>query len=82
MNEVTTNLLQIKTCVIGLKFEAKTGMKTSRPSAKDCAKRILGYTTKQRPTYDKLIEQMTKLEAEASKIVKVGQSITINLNKL
>jgi hypothetical protein len=28
-----------------------------------------------------LIEQMTKLEAEASKIVKVGQSITINLNK-
>jgi hypothetical protein len=82
MSEVTTNLLQIKACIIGLKFEAKTGMKTSRPSAKDCAKRILGYTAKQRPTYDKLIEQMTKLEAEASKIVKVGQSITINLNKL
>ena len=79
MSEVTTNLLQIKTCIIGLKYEAKTGMPISRPSARDCAKRILGYTTKQRPSYDKLIESMTKLEAEASKIVKVGQTVTVQL---
>ena len=79
MSETTTNLLQIKTCIIGLKFEAKTGMKTSVPSARDCAKRILGYTAKQRPSYDKLIESMTKLEAEASKIVKVGQTVTVQL---
>ena len=79
MSETTTNLLQIKTCIIGLKFEAKTGMKTSVPSARDCAKRILGYTSKQRPSYDKLIESMTKLEAEASKIVKVGQTVTVQL---
>ena len=81
MSEVTTNLLQIKACIIGLKFEAKTGLLMSRPSARDCAKRILGYTSKQRPSYDKLIESMTKLEAEASKIVKVGQSIVIQLSK-
>ena len=79
MSETTTNLLQIKTCIIGLKFEAKTGIKTSVPSARDCAKRILGYTAKQRPSYDKLIESMTKLEAEASKIVKVGQTVTVQL---
>ena len=79
MSEVTTNLLQIKTCIIGLKFEAKTGLLMSRPSARDCAKRILGYTSKQRPSYDKLIESMTKLEAEASKIVKVGQTVTVQL---
>ena len=81
MSEVTTNLMQIKACIIGLKFEAKTGLKTSVPSARDCAKRILGYTSKQRPSYDKLIESMTKLEAEASKIIKVGQSIVIQLSK-
>ena len=79
MSEVTTNLLQIKACIIGLKFEAKTREPISRPSARDCAKRILGYTAKQRPSYETLIESMTKLEAEASKIVKVGQTVTVQL---
>jgi len=57
----TTSIFQIEFCLKGLAFEQRTGMRMSRISARDCAKRILGYTTKQRPSYETLINQMTLL---------------------
>ncbi len=66
----TTSLFQIVVCLRGLEFEKKTGMKMSRISARDCAKRILGYKTNQRPTYDVLIAQMTELKTKAEQIAQ------------
>ena len=69
------SLLQLKTCIIGLKFEKKTGMKMSRFSARDCAKDILGYSTNERPSFDKLITSMEALLAEAEQVVKKQEQL-------
>lgn len=45
----------------GLEFEKKTGMKVSRVSALQVAKRRLGIASRKRLTYDKAIEEISKL---------------------
>ena len=77
-HEVVTSLLQINVCLKGLQFEHRTGMRVSRISARDCAKRLLGYTTKQRPTYEVLIAQMTDLKAQAEQIVENERLAQLN----
>jgi hypothetical protein len=66
----TTNILQVKVCLIGLELENKTGLKVSRISARDCAKRILGYKPTQRPTNEVLINQLKELLTEAQKMIE------------
>ena len=77
MSQVTS-LFQISICLKGLEFEKRTGMKMSRISARDCAKRILGYTTKQRPSYDVLIEQMTDLKQQAEQLMETERQAQLN----
>ena len=70
MSTQTTSLLQINFCLKGLELEKRTGLKMSRISARDCAKRILGYKTNQRPTYDVLIAKMSDLKQQAEQLIK------------
>ena len=77
MSQVTS-LFQISICLKGLEFEKRTGMKMSRISARDCAKRILGYTTKQRPSYDVLIAQMTDLKQQAEQLIETERQAQLN----
>jgi hypothetical protein len=70
----TTSLFQLRFIKKGLEFEIRTGMKVSRISARDAAKRVLCIPSKSRiknaellAELDILIEQAEKLFASEAK---------------
>lgn len=61
-SEKTVTMIQLKTALIGLKFEAKTGMKVSRYiSAYAWVKNLFNYPPKSRPNKQMLIQQLESL---------------------
>jgi hypothetical protein len=77
-NEVITSLFQVEFCLKGLLIEQKTGMRMSRISARDCAKRILGYTSRQKPSYDVLIAKMTEIRDRAREMYEEERLAELN----
>ena len=58
-------LLQLKVLLIGLKFEARSGMKmTSKVNTYRLAASVLGYPVKARPAKAELIEGLERLVNE------------------
>ena len=68
---MVVSIFQLKTCLMGLRFEKKSGMRVSHAiSAREFAKKVLGYSSKQRPSFDELIAKMETLLSEAEQVVE------------
>lgn len=68
--KVSVTMIQLHTALIGLRFEARTGMKVSRHvSAYQWTKNLFGYPPKSRPNKEMLVRALEGLisDIETSK---------------